>query len=146
MPAWLIWIIAAAALASAEALSLDLVLVMCAGGAGAGAIAAGLGVPAAGQVATALAVALGLLLFVRPVAKRHLSPAAPGHRSGSAGLVGLDAVALTPVDGRTGRVKLRGGEWSARAFDQAQRIEPGAVVRVMEIDGATAVVWDPKSL
>jgi membrane protein implicated in regulation of membrane protease activity len=146
VPAWLIWIIAAAALASAEALSLDLVLVMCAGGAGAGAIAAGLGAPAAGQVATALVVGVGLLLFVRPIAKRHLSPANPGHRSGSAGLVGLDAVALTRVDDQGGRVRLRGGEWSARAFDRAQRIEPGEVVRVMEIDGATAVVWDPKSI
>jgi membrane protein implicated in regulation of membrane protease activity len=146
VPAWLIWIIGAAALASAEALSLDFVLVMCAGGAAAGAIAAGLGASATAQVATALVVGVGLLLFVRPVAKRHLTPDSRTHLSGSAGLVGLDAVVLTAVDSRSGRVKLRGGEWSARSFDHTQHIPPGAVVRVMQIDGATAVVWDPGAM
>jgi membrane protein implicated in regulation of membrane protease activity len=146
VPDWLIWIIGAAALASAEALSLDLVLVMCAGGAAAGAITAGLGAPAAAQVAIALVVALGLLLFVRPIARRHLSADSHTHVSGSAGLVGLDAVTLTPVDDRSGRVKLRGGEWSARSFDASQQISVGTVVRVMQIDGATAVVWDPKTI
>jgi membrane protein implicated in regulation of membrane protease activity len=145
VPAWLIWIIGAAALAGAEALSLDLVLIMCAGGAAAGALAAALGAPAAAQVTVAILVALGLVLFVRPVAKRHLN-AHGTHLTGTAALVGQDALALTLVDARDGRVRLNGGEWSARAFDEAQRIPAGAVVRVMKIDGATAIVWDPASV
>ncbi|MDQ1718720.1 MAG: hypothetical protein QOE71_1695 [Pseudonocardiales bacterium] len=138
---WLIWIVLAAGLAGAEALSLDLVLVMCAGGASAGAIAAGAGAPAAVQVAVAIAVAVGLLLFVRPVAKRHLTGTGT-HISGTAALVGQQAVALSSVDAHGGRVRLRGGEWSARTFDEVQVISPGTVVQVMQIDGATAVVWD----
>ncbi|MGX7679423.1 NfeD family protein [Jatrophihabitans sp. DSM 45814] len=145
MPAWLIWIILAAGLAGAEALSLDLVLVMCAGGASAGAIVAAAGAPPAAQVAAAVAVGLGLLVFVRPVARRHLSGGTT-HVSGTAALVGHDAIVLSSVDAHDGRVRLNGAEWSARSFDHVQVIEPGTVVQVMQIDGATAVVWDAKHL
>jgi membrane protein implicated in regulation of membrane protease activity len=141
MPAWLIWLIAAGVLAGAETLSLDLVLVMIAGGAGAAAIAAGAGAPPAAQVAIAAVVAFGLLLGVRPVARRHLM----GHgtvRMGAEALVGTQATVLAPIDAKDGRVRLNGGEWSARSFDPTQSIPIGATVRVMEISGATAVVWE----
>jgi membrane protein implicated in regulation of membrane protease activity len=138
--AWLIWIIAAAVLAGAEALSLDLVLVMCAGGAAVGAGAAGLGLPAAAQVALAIVTGVILVLFVRPVAKRHLL----GHGSppmNAAALVGKEAVVLAPVDYRDGRIRLNGGEWSARSADRGQSFAVGTTVQVIHIDGATAVVW-----
>ena len=73
MPAWLIWVIAAGVLTGAETLSMDFVLVMCAGGAAAGALAAAAGAPAVVQVLVAAFVAIGLLAFVRPVARRHLA-------------------------------------------------------------------------
>jgi membrane protein implicated in regulation of membrane protease activity len=145
VPAWLIWLIGAAALAGAEALSLDLVLIMCAGGAAAGGITAAFGAPASAQVAVAIAAALALLLFVRPIAKRHLS----GHGTlpmGTAALVGKQAIVLSTVDARDGRVRLNGAEWSARSFDESQVITVGTSVRVMEINGATAVVWDRPEL
>jgi membrane protein implicated in regulation of membrane protease activity len=139
---WLIWLILAAALAAAEALSLDLVLIMCAGGAAAGGVAAVAGAPPAGQVAVAVAGAVVLLLFVRPVARRHLSGAGTA-RTGSEALVGASAIVLSRVDSsQHGRVRLNGGEWSARAFDETQVIEVGRTVQVMQISGATAVVWD----
>jgi membrane protein implicated in regulation of membrane protease activity len=141
MPAWLIWLIVAGILAGAETLSLDLVLIMLAGGAGAAAIAAGAGAPVPLQLAIAAAASLGLLFGVRPVARRHLL----GHgavRMGAEALVGMRARVLTPVDALDGRVQLNGGEWSARAFDPTQTIPIGATVRVMEISGATAVVWE----
>jgi membrane protein implicated in regulation of membrane protease activity len=140
MHAWLIWLIVAAVLAGAEAMSLDLVLIMLAGGAAGGAVAAGIGVPPAVQVVVALVVGLGLLLGVRPVAKRHLT--AREHLSGTAALVGHDAIVLSRVDAHVGRVRLNGGEWSARAFDGSQVIEAGTTVQVMQISGATAVVWN----
>jgi membrane protein implicated in regulation of membrane protease activity len=145
VPAWLIWIIAAAALAGAEALSLDLVLVMFAAGAGAGAITAAAGAPPAGQVAVAALVSVALLAFVRPTAKRHLLPGA-GHVSGSAALVGQQAVVTRKVDGSDGRIRLNGSEWSARSFDDTQVIPDGTVVQVVKIDGATAVVWETPAL
>lgn len=142
MHPWLIWLILAAGLAAAESLSLDLVLVMCAGGAAAGGVAAAAGLPPAAQVAIAVAGALALLLFVRPVARRHLTGKGTA-RTGVDALVGTDAIVLRRVDrSEQGRVRLNGGEWSARAFDETQIIEVGTTVQVMHINGATAIVWD----
>lgn len=140
MDAWLVWLILAAVLAGAEALSLDLVLIMLAGGALAGSVTAGLGLPPAVQVSVAIAGALALLLAVRPVAKRHLTVG--HHQTGTEALVGKDAIVLSRVDATGGRVRLNGSEWSARASDHKQVIEAGTTVQVIEIAGATAVVWD----
>ncbi len=141
MQAWLIWLIVAALLAGAEALSLDLVLIMCAGGAAAGSVSAAVGLPAPVQVAIALAGALALLLFLRPVAKRHLSGSGAA-RTGVEALIGSQAIVTSKVDASDGRVRLAGGEWSARAFDHTQVIPVGSSVQVIQISGATAVVWD----
>lgn len=140
MPAWLIWLIAAGVLAIVEALSLDLVLIMCAGGALVGAGAAAVGLPTVVQVAAFAISALGLLMLVRPVAKKHLE-LTPHARTGIEGLVGRDAVVMSTVDAHGGRVKLAGEEWSAQAFDATEVLEVGRTVRVMEIKGATAIVW-----
>jgi membrane protein implicated in regulation of membrane protease activity len=139
MPAWLVWLIGAAILAGAETLSLDFVLIMCAGGAGAGAIAAAAGVPLAGQGIVAIAAALVLVLVVRPIAKRHLTGGTT-HQTGTAALVGHGAIVLQEVDGRDGRVRLNGGEWTARSLGGTAVFPVGAKVRVHQIVGATAVV------
>jgi len=140
VPAWLIWVIAAGVLAGAETLSLDLVLIMCAGGAAGGAITAAAGGGAVLQVIVAIVSAALLLGVVRPVAKRHLVGIGT-HQTGSAALVGKQAVVLSAVDAHDGRVRLNGAEWSARSYDRTQSLAVGETVRVMEIDGATAVVW-----
>lgn len=140
MPVWLIWVIAAGVLAGAETMSLDLVLIMCSGGAAAGAITAALGAPAAIQVIVAIVATLLLLGFVRPIARRHLVGIGT-HQTGTAALVGKQAIVLTEVDAHDGRVRLNGAEWSARSYDHTQKLAAGETVRVMEIDGATAVVW-----
>lgn len=140
MPAWLLWLIAAGVLAIAEALSLDLVLIMCGGGALVGAVAAAVGLPLGVQVAAFAISALGLLTLVRPVAKRHLT-ATPLAVTGIEALIGRDAVVTTTVDAHGGRVKLAGEEWSAQAFDSTEVLNVGRTVRVMEIKGATAIVW-----
>ncbi|MDQ1741930.1 MAG: hypothetical protein QOE23_269 [Pseudonocardiales bacterium] len=141
MHAWLIWLILAAVLAGAETLSLDLVLIMCAGGAAAGGVGAAAGLPPAAQVALAIAGALALLLFVRPVAKRHLTGSGTA-RTGVEALIGTQAIVTSKVDASDGRIRLAGGEWSARAYDRAQVIPVGSTVQVIEITGATALVWD----
>ena len=141
MQAWLIWLVLAVVLAGAEALSLDLVLIMCAGGAAAGGVGAAAGLPPAAQVALAVASALALLLFLRPVAKRHLAGSGTA-RMGIEALIGTQAIVTSRVDASDGRVRLAGSEWSARAYDQTQVIPVGSSVQVIEISGATAVVWD----
>jgi membrane protein implicated in regulation of membrane protease activity len=137
---WLIWIIIAAGLAAAEMLSLDFVLIMLAGGAAAGGLSAAVGLPPAAQVAVAIAASLALLAFVRPVAKRHLSSGS-GTPMHTEALVGKDAIVTSTVDAHDGRVRLNGADWSARSYDETQIIPVGTAVRVMQISGATAVVW-----
>lgn len=140
VPAWLVWLVAAGVLAIAEALSLDLVLIMCAAAALAGGGAAALGAPVALQVAVFAVAAVGLLLVVRPAARRHLEVTGH-HATGIEALVGREAVVVQAVDAHGGRVKLAGEEWSARAYAAGEVLEVGRVVRVMEISGATAIVW-----
>ncbi len=141
MPAWLGWLLAAAALAAAETLSLDRVLIMCAGGAGAGAIAAAFGASLNIQLIVAVAATIVLLGVARPVARRHLQGVGT-HATGAAALVGREALVLTEVDAHHGLIRLNGQEWTARAYDHTQVLPVGATVRVMEIAGATAVVWE----
>ncbi|MEO7286458.1 MAG: NfeD family protein [Jatrophihabitantaceae bacterium] len=139
MPAWLIWLILAVALAAAESLSLDLVLIMFAGGSLAGSAAALAGLPPAAQIAVAIAGSLALLVGVRPVAKRHLQVGSTP--SGTQALIGTEAIVLRRVDQSDGRIRLNGAEWSARTLDPQSAIEVGTQVRVIEIRGATAMVW-----
>lgn len=140
MPGWLIWMIAAGVLAIAEALSLNLVLIMLAGAALAAAGAAAIGAPVLLQVGVFAVVSLGLVAVVRPLAKRRLE--LPGvERTGIEALRGRDAVVVRTVDQHGGRVKLAGEEWSAEAYDSTQVLPVGTTVQVMEIRGATAIVW-----
>lgn len=140
MPGWLIWMIAAGVLAIAEALSLNLVLIMLAGAALAAAGAAAIGAPVLLQVGVFAVVSLGLVAVVRPLARRRLE--LPGvERTGIEALRGRDAVVVRTVDQHGGRVKLAGEEWSAEAYDSTQVLPVGTTVQVMEIRGATAVVW-----
>jgi len=41
----------------------------------------------------------------------------------------------------SGMVRMRGELWQARPYDATQIIEAGQMVRVVEIKGATALVW-----
>jgi membrane protein implicated in regulation of membrane protease activity len=136
----LIWLIAAGVLAIAETLSLDLVLLMIAVAALATAGAAALGAPVILQVGVFAVVSVGLVATVRPLAKRRLTLANPG-KTGIEALKGRNAVVVRTVDQHGGRVKLAGEEWSAQAYDPLQVLPVGATVQVMEIRGATAVVW-----
>ena len=65
--------------------------------------------------------------------------------SETAALVGRPATVLEEVTGRGGRVRIGGEVWSARAYDETQVIPAGSTVDVMEIDGATALVY-PREL
>ncbi len=81
--------------------------------------------------------AVGLL---RPIARAHLKmPHAI--RTGAAALEGAKAVVLQQVDGRGGRVKIGGEEWSARSYVSGESFDVGTEVEVAQIQGATALVY-----
>ncbi|MCQ6554995.1 NfeD family protein [Streptomyces sp. C10-9-1] len=137
---WFVWLLAAAALGVAEYFTLTLVLGLLAGAALLAAVVAGLGVGLLGQlVALGVAAAAGLVI-VRPVALRHMAQA-PLVREGSDALIGRRAEVKQEVTATSGLIRVSGEDWSARAIDESQVIPVGALVDVMEIDGATAVVY-----
>jgi membrane protein implicated in regulation of membrane protease activity len=138
---WVAWVAAALVLGGIELTTLDLTLLMLAAGALAGGGAAALGAPLLLQVVVAAVVAVAMLGVVRPVALRHLRTPIES-RTGVAALVGRQAVVLERVDAHSGLVKLGGETWTARAFDPHSTIEPGRTVDVVQIEGATAVVYE----
>jgi membrane protein implicated in regulation of membrane protease activity len=139
MPAWIVWLVIAAALGIAEVTTLTLALGLLAVGALTGALTAALGLPPVVQVIVfAVASAAGLAL-VRPLAVRHIRQP-PLLRSGTAALVGREALALTEVTRHSGRVRIGGEEWTARPYDPGVVIPQGADVDVLAIEGVTALV------
>jgi membrane protein implicated in regulation of membrane protease activity len=141
---WIAWLIAAAALGVAEYFTLTLAFGLLAAAALVAAIVAGLGGAVLAQV-LAFAITAGAgLLIVRPIARRQMTHP-PLVREGSYALIGRKALVIEEVTGTRGLVKLAGEVWSARAFDEDQVIPAGMLVDVMEIEGATAIVY-PREL
>jgi membrane protein implicated in regulation of membrane protease activity len=136
---WTLWVGLALILGIIETTTLDLVFLMLAVGAAGGALVAAIGAPFLVQALAAIAVSVAMLGVVRPIAKRHLHQPIT-ERTGVAALVGRRAIVLERVDGTGGRVKLAGEVWSARSYDGSV-IETGASVDVVEIQGATALVF-----
>jgi membrane protein implicated in regulation of membrane protease activity len=137
---WIAWLIIAFVLGVAEVLTTTLALGLIAAAAAVAAISGAFGLPLPGQIAVfAVATAAGLGL-VWPVARRHVRQA-PLMRTGTAALVGRAAVVLDEVSDHSGRVRIGGEEWSARPYDENLVIPTGTKVDVMQIDGATALVY-----
>lgn len=135
----LIWLIGGIVLIAAEVLSGDFFLLLI----GIGALTGAFSELLFGNTLASLGVfavsSIGLVTFARPwlKAKFH-GPIVPDNIQA---LIGGKATVLSTVDETGGQVKLNGEVWSARAFDEKQVIEPGTAVTVMEIAGATAIVW-----
>jgi membrane protein implicated in regulation of membrane protease activity len=139
MTAAVVWLVAGLLLISAEVLSGDFVLLMLGAGALAAAGTAALGGPLALNLAVFAGVSAALVTLARPALKRRLHTAHVA--TNVEALLGGKAVVVSTVDAHHGKVRLRGELWSARAFDETQVLEPGRAVTVMDISGATAVVW-----
>lgn len=136
----LLWLIAGVLLVGAEVLSGDFVLVMLGAAALGAAGSSALGAPLAVDVAVFVVLSLGLLFLARPALKSRLG-AMHELKTNVDALVGKSAVVETRVDAHSGQVRIDGQLWSARALDATQEMDTGQTVTVMEIDGATAVVW-----
>jgi membrane protein implicated in regulation of membrane protease activity len=137
---WIVWLIIAAALGIDEiytgTLAFGLVAVGALVAAGTGAVG---GNAALQFVAFIVASAAGLGV-ARPLAMRHIKQP-PLLRTGTAALVGRTALVLEDVTAHSGRVRIGGEEWSSRPYDETLVIPAGSTVDVMQIEGATALVY-----
>lgn len=132
------WLAAAGVLLVIEMLTVNLLFASLAFSAllAAGANALGFGVVVQGVVFGVGAV--GSLMFLRPVALRHLKKKPADFATNVEALIGAPALALTVITEIDGEVKLSGEPWSART--NKGEIESGARVEVIAIEGVTAVV------
>ncbi|MFJ8072363.1 NfeD family protein [Streptomyces sp. NPDC096176] len=140
MEPWLIWLIIAAVLAVAEIFTLTAALGILGGAALVTAGSAAVGLPLSLQLLVFAVVAAAGLLFLRPLALRRVRRS-PAERFGVDALVGSAAYVVSEVTGMGGRVRIGGEEWTARAYDETLVIPPGTTVDVIEITGATALVY-----
>jgi membrane protein implicated in regulation of membrane protease activity len=139
---WAVWAGLAALLGLAELASLDFTLLMLAAGA---LVAAGVAVVVPGlfwlQVVVGLIAAAAMLVVIRPLLVRKMHHHGE-LKTGTAHVVGRSGVVVREVspDGG-GSIRLAGELWTAKPFDGHSTIAPGIRVEVMEVDGATAVVY-----
>ena len=99
---------------------------------------------AAVQVIVFLIVSLVLVLLIRPLAQKKFNS---GHiRTNAQTLIGEEAVVIEPIDNllATGRVMIRGQEWTARSVDEKQKFKKDDVVSVVSISGVKLMVKCPE--
>jgi membrane protein implicated in regulation of membrane protease activity len=137
---WIIWLIIAAVLGVAEVFTFTAVFGLLAGAALITSAFAAIGSSAPLQLLMFASASTALILALRPIVARHILPPRP-ERFGVDALTGRTAYVVNEVTGRAGTVRIGGEEWTARAFDESVVIPAGAAVDVIEIDGATAVVY-----
>jgi membrane protein implicated in regulation of membrane protease activity len=136
----LLWLIIGVILVLAEMLSGAFVLVMLGGAALVAALVASIGVGGIVSGVVFAAVAAGGITLARPALVRHMH-LGEHVKTNIDALVGGKAVVLATVDAQSGQVKINGEVWSARSYDETEVLEPGRSVTIMNISGATAVVW-----
>ena len=141
MPAWVVWAVVAVLLAVGEIFTPGLFFLgPIALAALASTVVAALGGAVWLQIVVFGVGSFAAVGLLRPIARRHLTmPRAI--RTGAAALEGAKAIVLQRVDGRGGRVKIGGEEWSARSYMPGEEFDIGTEVEVVQIQGATALVY-----
>ena len=91
------------------------------------------------QIVLFMVVSVGLLLALRPLLKKYITP--KKIRTNVDSVIGTQGVVLEQIDNiaGTGRVKLGGMEWSARS-SSGEPIEEHTRVRVDKIEGVKVFV------
>lgn len=140
MMSWIVWLIVAAILGVAELLTTTFAFGLIAAAAVVAAVVGGFHLAVPIQLAAFVVASAAGLGLVRPVALKHVKQP-PMLRTGTAALVGRSAIVTEEVTEHGGRVKIDGEEWTSRPYDESLVIPVGAKVDVMQIRGATAVVY-----
>jgi membrane protein implicated in regulation of membrane protease activity len=140
MHSWIVWLIVAAVLGVAELLTTTLAFGLIAVAALAAAVVGAFHLSFALQLVAFATTAGAGLGFVRPIAIKHIKQP-PALRTGVAALVGRSGIVLEEVTEHSGRVRIDGEEWSSRPYDDSLVIPVGTKVDIMQIKGATALVY-----
>lgn len=138
-PTATVWLVLLILFLMAEGATAAVTTVWFAGGALVAMLASLLGAELWLQVVLFLAVSILLLLSLRPLLKKYITPKKV--RTNVDSVIGSEGIVLDRIDNIacTGRVKLGGMEWTARSASD-EIIEPGTVIRVEKIEGVKVFV------
>ena len=135
----IVWLALMAAFLMAEASTVSMVSLWFAAGSLIALLTALAGGPGWLQITLFLAVSAGLLLALRPLVKKYVTPKVTATNVDSVvGSTGLVTVAIDNVSA-AGQVKLGAMEWTARSTS-GQPIPVGTLVKVDKIEGVKAFV------
>lgn len=134
------WLILFAVLLVIELVTMGLTTIWFAGGALLAALIAWIGGPLWLQITVFIVVSVLLLIFTRPIAMQYFNRNRTATNADRA--IGEQAVVTEKVDNLngSGRVKIKGVDWSARALEDEKTFEIGETVEVERIDGVKAIV------
>ncbi len=139
------WIIAAVVLGAIELFTGTLVLAMVGVGAVLAGVGAAVGAPFWLQAVLFGAGSVASVFGLRPFLKQALESDRGGDQSprtfGMRAIQGAEARVIEKVDVSGGLVEIAGDNWTAYPLEPDQALEPGDRVTVVEIKGATVIVW-----
>ena len=140
MLAVFLWLLAAAIFIIIEIVTLGLTSIWFAGGAIVAAIAAAFQVDLLIQLILFAVISAVLLIFTRPVARKHLTTKTV--KTNVESLIGEEAIVKEEINNleEQGVAVLNGQEWTARAMDNATIIPAGTKVTVQRISGVKLIV------
>jgi membrane protein implicated in regulation of membrane protease activity len=133
------WLVLLILFLVAEGATAAITTVWFAAGALVAMLAALTGGPLGLQIFLFVAVSIGLLLALRPLLKKYITPKKV--RTNMDSVIGSQGMVLETIDNLagTGRVKLGGLEWSARS-GSGEVIPEGTVITVEKVEGVKVFV------
>lgn len=136
----IVWIGLIILFAAVEIATVGLTSIWFAGGALAALLCYALGLGEIWQFAIFVIVSLVLLIFTRPWALKYFKPYLV--KTNYEQVVDENVCLTETVDNLrgTGTAVYKGQEWTARAYDENETFEAGAIVKVKEIRGVTMYV------
>lgn len=136
----IIWLALLILLLVVEIITVGLTCIWAAGGALVAMMLSIFEVALGWQVAAFLLVTAVLLYFTRPFALRFIN--AKREKTNYEGIIGKTIRIVERVDniGQTGMAVVNGQEWTARAEEEDEILEPGTLAKVVNISGVKLIV------
>ena len=138
----MVWLILLIIFVVIEVFTLGLTTIWFAGGALVAMLTALLHAPVWLQICVFVIVSLVLLFFTRPIAVKYFNK--DRIKTNVESLVGKPAIVISEIDNLQGigQVMVNGQEWTARSCEDSEKIQVGAVVTVIAINGVKLIVKD----
>lgn len=135
-----IWLAVFVVMVVTEIATLGLTTIWFAGGALVALIISLFNPPVAVQIAVFIVVSVVLLIFTRPIAAKHFNKKMVATNVDSVpGEIGIVSVNIDNI-AATGTVMIKGMEWTARTESDDLKIEKGAKVKVLRVEGVKVIV------